>query len=457
MRNEDLSTRAYAFGTFGRDMVFALVSMYLLYYLTDVVNITKETLAWVSLIMVSCRIFDALNDPIMGVIVDNTETGYGKFKPWILGGMIFSALFTVLLFTDFGLQGKKFLLSFAVLYLCWGLSYTAHDISYWSMLPALTQDQKKRGKIGSFAKICATLGLFSVVISIIPITNYLAERFSSKTQAFHIYAFAVVLCMLLCLTPTLLFTVEDKTIQKTKPSTPLNELFSVIVKNDQLLWITISMVLFTIGYTTTSSFGIYYCKYLYGNENAYSLFALVLGISQIASLAAFPILSKKHKRSGIYQLAIVLVICGYFLMYFSEFLLILIAIAGCFIFFGSGLIQILMLMFIADTVEYGQLKLGRRNNSITLSLQPLIYKTGGAVASGIVGATLIFCGIQEQGFEIMSPAQITLFKIAMLVFPLSCIIFGYFIYTKKYIIDEKKYAEILANLNKDNSDSAPSK
>jgi hypothetical protein len=120
----------FGLGTIGRDMVYSLVSMYLIFYLTDVIKLPTGSMWWVAGIILIARIYDALNDPVMGFIVDNTHTRWGKFKPWIAIGMVLSAVFTVLLFTDFGLENGAFVGAFAVFYLMWGMSFTANDISY---------------------------------------------------------------------------------------------------------------------------------------------------------------------------------------------------------------------------------------------------------------------------------------------------------------------------------------
>ena len=150
----------YGVGTIGRDMVYTIFSMYLMYYLTDVLTISNRTMVSVTLVFMLMRIFDAVNDPFMGMIVDNTSSKFGKFKPWIGGGAVIAGIFTILMFVDFKLQGAAFVFVFALIYLLWEVSYTANDIAYWSMLPALSGDQKEREKIGSFARICANIGLF---------------------------------------------------------------------------------------------------------------------------------------------------------------------------------------------------------------------------------------------------------------------------------------------------------
>ena len=120
----------FGLGTIGRDMVYAIVSMFLLFYLTDIIELPTNIMWWIAGIILVARIFDALTDPLMGFIVDNTHTRWGKFKPWLVIGAIASPIFTVLLFTDFGLHGTAYIATFAVFYFMWGISYTTHDISY---------------------------------------------------------------------------------------------------------------------------------------------------------------------------------------------------------------------------------------------------------------------------------------------------------------------------------------
>ena len=119
---------AFGLGTIGRDMVYSLVSMYLMFYLTEILKLDNQVMWWITGIMLSARLFDAFNDPFMGVIVDNTRSKFGKFKPWIAIGGLISGIFTILLFTDFGLSGSGYIILFTMLYLIWGIGYTAHDI-----------------------------------------------------------------------------------------------------------------------------------------------------------------------------------------------------------------------------------------------------------------------------------------------------------------------------------------
>lgn len=446
--NSKRNRYTFGLGTIGRDMVYSLISMYLIFYLTDILDLPTDMLWWITGIILAARVFDALNDPIMGVIVDNTHTRFGKFKPWIAIGAFLSGIFTILLFTDFHLTGTGFILLFALFYLLWGLSFTANDISYWSMMPALSVDQKERENIGSIARIFANIGLFFVVAGIVPITTAWGERFGSLQKGYFYFSMMVVAIMWVGQCITLFGVKQEKIVTQDSEHTTLRELFKIIIKNDQLFYTAFCMALFMIGYMTTTSFGLYYFKYIYGDEGMYSIFAVILGVSQIAALVIFPLFSKRFERKSLYTAAIILVSFGYILFFFAPTnTMLFIGISGILLFVGQAFIQLLMLVFLADTVDYGHWKLGRRNESVTFSLQPFINKMGGAIASGIVGAVVILSGIKgADSAADVTAGGVFMVKTAMMVFPLICILVSYVIYRKKYKIDKEAYEKIIEDL-----------
>jgi melibiose permease/lactose/raffinose/galactose permease len=433
-------------GTIGRDMFYTMVSMFLMVYLTEVLDLSDTLMWWVTGVFTVLRIFDALNDPFMGLIVDNTNTRWGKYKPWILVGALVGSVSMILLFTDLGLSGTAYVAVFALLYITWDIFYGANDTAYWSMLPSLSLDRKERERIGAFSRICANLGAFSVVVITLPLTGAIGRVIGPKA-AWSLYAAAVAAIMVLFLLITLFGVRENRSLFKAESATTLRELFRAVFKNDQLLFVAIAMMLVMIGYTTTISFGAYFFKYVYGDENMYSVFAAVLGISQIGALAVFPLFSKGVSREKLYTAATVLVVAGDLVFFFSPMHMIPLGAGGMLLFVGEAFIQLLMMMFLADTIEYGQWKFGKRNQGITFSIQPLINKTGGAIASGVVGTTLILSGINSAASPAeVAPGGILLMKTAMLLMPLVIVVLGYCIYRKTYRLDEKTYAKILADL-----------
>jgi sugar (glycoside-pentoside-hexuronide) transporter len=439
---------AFAVGTFGRDMVYSLVSMYLIVFITEVVGVSDRELLTINTIFIFIRFYDAFNDPVMGVIVDNTRSKYGKYKPWIFIGVILASILTVLLFFDTSFSGRTFVIYITFIYLLWGMAWTMNDISYWSMMPSLSYDQKKRDEIGALARIFANLGLFFVVASVIPLTNALGKATGSLRRGYFVFSMILVVVMLVFQMATVLFVKEPPVIGgQDFEKTTLKGMLRALTQNDQLLVTAIAMALFMIGYVTTTSFGVYYFKYVYLDESMYSIFALVLGISQIAALMLFPKFSKKHDRKTLYGAAILLIMLGYVIFFFSPANMVFIGISGIMLFVGQAFIQLLMLVFLADTIEYGHWKLGKRNESVSFAIQPFINKMGSAVAQAIVGYTLVLSGINSlQDGEMLSSQGLLIMKTAMMLLPLLLIVVSYILYKKKYIIDEVAYGKIIDEL-----------
>ena len=185
----------------------------------------------------------------------------------------------------------------------------------------------------------------------------------------------------------------------------------------------------------------------------YVVLVAVVGVAQLGTLSVYPAVAKRMNRRQLYTLGTILVLIGYGIFFFAEVSIILIALGAVLVFVGQAFIQTLMLMFLADTVEYGHWKLGKRNESITFSIQPLINKIGGALATGIVSLTLIFSGIKVDGGTVDSIGADgkLIIKVAMFAIPLLMIVLGYIVYLKKYKISEEYYAQILKDLEEKES------
>lgn len=434
----------FGIGTIGRDMVYALVSMYLVFFLTDIVKAPAQDFLWASSLILLARLIDAVADILMGGVVDNTRTRWGQYKPWIAAGAVASAVFTVLMFSDLRLSGGAFVAGFAVIYLLWSLSYTANDIPYWSMMPSLTLDQKMREKFGATAKVFATIGLFTVVVAVIPVTKALAPSLGA-VPAWTLFASGLAVIMVLGQAVTL-FGVKEPDIVVPQERTTLRDLGRAVFSNDQLLWTAIAMVTFMTGYVTTTTFGTYYFKYVYGDENMYAPFGGVLVASQLLGYGIFPQLSKRFSRKTLYTAAIALILAGYAVFFFSPPQLAFVAVAGLLIFIGDSFVTILMLVFLSDTIEYGHWKLGRRNGSVTFALQPFINKVGAALSTQIVAVAVVIAALNPEHPELVTADGILTVKIGMLVLPPILILISYLIYRAKYRIDDQLYAQIVAEL-----------
>jgi len=457
MASEDMALKrrnkwTFAVGTTGRDAVYTLITGYLLVYLTSVVKPTDAVLAWVSTLILVMRLFDVVLDIVMGMIVDNTRSRFGHYKPWILGGVIASGTFTMLLVTPIRVNDVAFVILYVLMYLGWCVSWTTNDIPYWSLLPALSLDQKRREEIGSAAKIFAAIGQFAVAVALIPVTtNVLAPKIGSH-NAWLVFVGAIVLVMLIGQSITLIGTrVPDLVVdqRRVKP----REIASIVVRNDQLLWTVIPMILFMTGYTTTTTFGVYFFRYIFQNTNMYPIFAACVGIATILGYSIFPLVRRRLTRLQMYTVATSLIVVGYVLFFLMSTNIFVLVIAGLLLFLGQSSVTILMLGFLTDTIDYGHWKFGHRNTAITFALQPFINKVGAALSQEIVAITLIFSGINDaektygdapKGI-LASQGQLTM-KIVMLIVPLVLIVTGYVIYRFKYRIDEKFHDQIIHDL-----------
>ena len=286
------------------------------------------------------------------------------------------------------------------------------------------------------------------------------------------FVFAIIIALLMWAFQ--LFTVfgvkEDRSVLIKQERTTLRDMFRVLVKNDQLMVTAVAMALFMIGYCTTTGFGLYYFKYAYKNEDVYMVFAAVLAVAQLTALSVFPLFRKKFTRKQLYFGSMIAVVAAYIIFFFSFEWLPLIVIAGLVLFFAQAFIQLLMLLFLADAVEYGEWKLGRRNEAVSFAVQPFINQFGGAISKGVISVTLIISGLQaiteavaeaggnktlvEQLVNSTPDSAVWIMKIAMMILPLICILIGFIIYNKKFKIDEKLYSEILADLEARNGASS---
>ena len=466
-KQERRNKYCFGLGTVGRDAMYSLVSMYLMAHLTEVVGLSNFHLGIVTTLLLIFRIFDSVNDPFMGTIVDNTNTKWGKFKPWILSGMLVSGLLVILMFNNFDMSPTAFIILLAVSYFLFSVFFTVNDLSYWSLMPAITKDPKQREGIGAVARICANVGMFAVVLLYTMVPDIFAGfGVTDKRDAYFIFAIIVVLLMWGFQLFTLFGVKEDRRSLGKGEHTSVKDMFSILLKNDQLMVAAIAMALFMIGYCTTTSFGVHYFRYAFKNEDMYMVFAAVLAVAQLSALIVFPVFRKKFTRKQMYVGSTVAVVVAYILFFLSFEKLALVVIAGLVLFFAQAFIQLLTLLFLADAVEYGEWKLGKRNESVSFAVQPFVNQVGSAIATGVLGFTLIISGINDVSEKVANttdPTEIAnlinstpdsaiwIMKLAMMIFPLICIVAGFIIYMSKFKIDEKMYERIVADLEAKNA------
>lgn len=390
----------FSLGTIGRDFLYFLFNSFLMTFILFTKTTDNKMLMVVGAIIVVARIFDALNDPIMGGIVENTRTKWGKYKPWQLLGAVLTGAVIISVFCV-KLDGWSYIGFLAFAYLMFSITFTMNDISYWGMLPSLTSDEHERNKLTSCAQLLASAGVGLASLLIPLFTTGSLAKWGAPTGYKVIGIISAVLMVLFQLFTIL--GVKEKPLPPIKPDKSdrltLKKMFQTIAKNDQLLWCALIMLIFSIG-TGVVGGGLLtmYVYFEFGYEGGYTLLiGLGYGIISTLFTATYPWLSKKFGRNKILYSAGIATIFGFALMlifalaiptgapksseWFAKF--ILIAVAYAIIGYGAGFYMI-MVINMANTVEYNEWKYGQRNESLIFSLRPFTAKLSSALTQALV-------------------------------------------------------------------------
>ena len=212
---------AYGLGAVGKDMVYALSSSYVMYYYQDILGLQAT---FVGLILMIARVFDAINDPFMGVLVAKTNTKYGKFRPWILSGTVLNAFVLYALFSAPDLSKTGLMVYFAIIYILWGVTYTMMDIPYWSMIPAVTEQPKDREQLSVVGRTCAGIGSELIQVGTVLCVAFLGG--GSEVKGFR--CFSMLVALIFVLTEAILFfSIKEK---KQHPSKICSLLYSTMIR-----------------------------------------------------------------------------------------------------------------------------------------------------------------------------------------------------------------------------------
>ena len=275
----------YGVGAIGLDLSYGMFYSYLSYYLSSVLGLQEGFLL---LITPLARIWDGINDPMMGTIVDNTRTKHGKYRPWILIGALCNAVVLFLLFTSFGMSGLPLYIYIGVMYILWGMTNTMADIPYWSMVPSFTSEEKERNLVATIARTFSGIGqgIISILTPIIcpllstGITDAKGYSASGFSRWAGICGVALVFFALICV----LLTKETNVVYGEKKKFSLKQIFTVIKNNDQLVVFIIFAMLSNAGWYLTSSTAVYYFTDTLGNSKLQSLFQTIGTVGSVLGL-----------------------------------------------------------------------------------------------------------------------------------------------------------------------------
>ena len=387
---------AFGIGAVGKDMVYALSASYVMYYYQDVLGLSAT---FVGLILMIARVFDALNDPVMGVRVAKTRSRWGRFRPWLLSGTVLNALVLYALFAAPQLEQAGLMIYFSVVYILWGMTYTMMDIPYWSMIPAVTKTPADREHLSVVGRTCAGVGSALIAMFTVLLVGVLGG--GSERTGFA--RFALIVSVLFIAAEVLCCVFFKENSQTEMETAGVKEMFSALLRNDQAMIVVASIVLINSSLYLTSNFVIYFFKYDFGGaawRADYTLFSTIGGAAQILGMMVlYPLLRKKLSSTQVFVLSIGTALFAYALLLtlcltgFSSSLPLLL-IPGVLVFACNGMLSVLTTLFLSNSVDYGQLKTGRREESVIFSMQTFVVKAASGVAVFFTGIGLDLIGLQ---------------------------------------------------------------
>ncbi len=583
---------AYGLGAVGKDMVYMLSASYVLYYYQDIMGVS----AWVmGIILLVARVFDAFNDPLMGVIVAKTKSRWGKFRPWLFLGTLTNAIVLFVMFAaPPSLTAKGLVAYAAIFYILWGVTYTMMDIPYWSMVPAFTKSGKEREGMAALGRTCAGVG--SAIVTIITMiavtfigstltgksknnvnvklnspevyvmelneasaatgeykllsnasidvtgdksefaaTTYFTQdnskytinldgteytKDNSKLQlaidsedssmlilyldeaeyasvnedsqftasltstkevervGFKYFSLIIAILFFLFILVTCICIKEKSTVDV--ETVGVGQMFKSLIKNDQAMAMVITIVMVNTATYITSNLLIYFFKYDLAGANwqgNYTLFnTFAGGIQILAMMAFFPLLRKFFNTMKIFTICIISAIAGYVILLVMALTgtnaVYPFLVPGFFIMAAVGIMNVLVTIFLANTVDYGELKNNRREESVIFSMQTFVVK----LASGIAALIASIClsvfkisegsgpsidmsqsslvvqlkdymnGIIENGALVVSNNSVVGLRLVMTLLPVLVLVLAFIIFKKRYTLTDARLADISEQL-----------
>ena len=460
-KNRTWQRIAYACGTFGHDVFYQMIGTYFMIFVTsNLFNSDDPTndaymIGIVTTIILVLRIAELFVDPFIGNIIDKTKTRWGRFKPWVLGGAVIAAVTLAMLFTDFGgltvSNPTLYLIIFAIVYFIMDIFYSAKDVAIWSMIPALSFDSHEREVTATIARIGSVFGAQMVTVIVMPVVLYFSvNQNGGAGDPTGWFAFACIgggIATLGAIILGLGTHEQENALRENKEETSAKDVMKVLTRNDQLLWMAIAYLVYGIGINIVNNFNLYYFIYVIGDATKFSILGVINTVIGLLAVAAFPILTTKFSRRKLFFSSIAVMTAALVLYGMSGTNVTLALVAAGLFTLPQALIFLVVLMTITDSVEYGQLKLGHRDEAVCLCVRPLVDKFAGAVSSGIIGLAAIWIGMTGGASASgLTADNMMRLQIIMFAAPIALMVVGALIYRAKVTLTEQEHARIVEEL-----------
>ncbi|HJO92869.1 MAG TPA: glycoside-pentoside-hexuronide (GPH):cation symporter [Victivallales bacterium] len=428
---------SYGVGSLGKDLYMGMINYYLLIYFTDVFGITA--LAVGTLFFVA-RLWDAINDPIMGIIADRTKTRIGKYRPYILIIPFFAAAAFIMLFTvpHLGTIGK--LVWAYITYIAVSMTYTALDVPMMSLVPVITRNQTERTSLLGFSRWFSFLAFGAASVLALPLISWFGGENSAK--GYQILAIVIAAVAFLS-SMTLFFNIKETRVLQNKKNA-FKDYIEVLRTNKPFQKVIFTRIAYDLGIQMSGGILVYWAIYYLGRIDLVPIISLVSIVSSLIGFMIVPSIMKRigKKKSMTIALSII-VLVSFGVLFFGKvipILLVLMSVQG----FAISLLNLCNISMLADTGEYSQYKTGSRSDALLFSINTFSYKIALAIAGGIMGIFLTviqYVPDAEQTAHTLKWLNI-MFSLGPVIFMIAGVIIN-----SKYELTESRYNEILIELD----------
>ena len=456
-----ISRSAFCFGNVGHSAFYGVMSTYFIIFVTSGMfdglskHVANKLIALITGLIVGVRILELIVDPVIGNIVDNTKTRWGKFKPWIFWGNIVSGVLMLVLFTGiFGLAKVNwvlFAILFVIIFLTFDIFYSFSDVSYWGMVPALSEDSNERGIYTSLGAFAGTIGWNCLTIIVVPIVTYFTFLATGHHKEGPIgwFAFAAIITALAILSAlAVCFGTKEKhniIRNSAQQKTTIRDVFSAIFHNDQILWPALAYLLYSCAYVITNGVLFYLYKFVIGKPGQFWIVGVIATIIGFCTSPLFPILNKFIPRKWLFIMGQICMVLAYVIFIFWRSNIFMMDLG--LVLFNINYAQLVTVLTFTDAIEYGQLKNGQRNEAVVLAVRPMIDKLTGAISNGLVGYIAVAAGMTGAATAAdMTAKDIRTFDSMAFYIPMVLAILSVVVFLLKVHLSEQKHAEIVEEL-----------
>lgn len=402
----------YGIADFSCNLVWQLISLYLMFFYTDIMGLPGY---YAGIMFLATRLIDGVADVLMGLVIDNTSTRWGRCRPWLLIGAVPFGLLCILAFwvPDFSLTGK---IAYSFLtYLCLSLLYTLVNIPFSAMLPFLTNDARERTTLSTIRIILGSLGSTLVAVATLPLVKSLGNGSQSDGFLYTAVLFGCIASFFLLIS----FRFVEEKIQVTQEKMTIKRAWSGLKDNGPWKIFATNIIFMWGAFFFQTGALVYFFTYQVGSAEITSAAAGISTFVPLLGTLTVPWLSARMKKINLYLLASLVNLAGMLLMMLSNEIWVL--LTGAFILsVGAGQRLAIYFSMQADPVDYGEWKTGINTAGILTSVNGFLGKVAMAGAGAVTGALLSASGYVAN--QAQTPAALFAIKSCYLYIPAVLII-----------------------------------